>query len=69
MPSQHEAREGNCLLLNFQIDNDIASYSASSNKTMILIQPIVPQTSFRSPKIYTTKTLQQRCRIQQYNIT
>ena len=35
--SQHEARGGNCLLLNFQIDNDFASCFASSNKIMIQI--------------------------------
>ena len=35
--SQHEARGGNCLLLNFQIDNDFASCFASSHKKMIKI--------------------------------
>ena len=35
--SQHEARGGNCLLLNFQISNDFASRFASSNKKMIHI--------------------------------
>ena len=35
--SQHEARGDNCLLLNFQIDNDFASCFASSNKKIIQI--------------------------------
>ena len=35
--SQHEARGGNCLLLNFRINNDLASCFASSNKRMIEI--------------------------------
>ena len=50
--SQHEARGGNCLLLNFQIDNDFASCFACSNKKNDLNFNQLPQASFRSPKMY-----------------
>ena len=55
--SQHEARGGNCLLLNFQIDNDFAKCFASSNCEQVkqVNDPNfnqLPQASFRSPKMY-----------------
>ena len=47
--SQHEARGGNCLLLNFQTDNDFASFFEQENDPNFNQSP---QASFRSPKMY-----------------
>ena len=63
--SQHEARGGNCLLLNFQIDNDFSSCFASSNKKMIKISTNYHKIVFVLQRC-TTKTIQQRCSIQKF---
>ena len=66
--SQHEARGGNCLLLNFQINNDFASCFASSNKIRkwSKFQPITMHKLVFVLQRCTTKTLQQWCRIQKF---
>ena len=45
-------RRGNCLLLNFPIDNDFTSCIASLKNKMIQISNPLPQACFRSPKMF-----------------
>ena len=53
-------------ILNFKIDNDFASCFASLNKKMIQISTNYYKLVFVLQKC-TTKTLQQRCRIQKFS--
>ena len=58
-------RQENCLLQNFQIDNEFDSCFASSNEKMIQISTNYHKLVFVLQRC-TTKTLQQLCRIQKF---